>query len=296
MAILRKPQGEVFPRWSKLHVEGLGAVCAVRGVYRRSAGRAAARVRVRNRAGAQVAAPTMPVVLYAGLLDARARYGDRLGQHAPWRAKPRHPPADPARGHGREPPPENTIKAIVDKGRGRGRSSSKAGAVLRKQGHGRCAGAGKPEFLPGRRRLLGVRRQRPAGNDPARRRAGRPPESGPRGGPGHAAAGFALLYRLCADLNPTCGPEGAAGHGNFQPFSMAWRASASRATPYCARAAATTRPARADEPAFNSPVFPGETLRFGESGKEADRHQFRVTALERGVVVLTNGTAHHQHQ
>lgn len=102
----------------------------------------------------------------------------------------------------------------------------------------------------------------------------------------------ALLYRLCADLNPLhADPEVARKAGFARPI-LHGLASFGVAGHAILRTYCDYQPERLASIGlrFSSPVFPGETLRT-EMWRDGARVQFRVRAVERDVVVLSNGVA-----
>lgn len=102
----------------------------------------------------------------------------------------------------------------------------------------------------------------------------------------------ALIYRLCADDNPLHAEPAVAKAAGFpQPIlhGLATYGVAGHAIlkTYC-----DYDPARLKTLSlrFSSPVFPGETIRT-EMWKEGNRVRFRATAVQRDIVVLSHGTA-----
>jgi len=102
----------------------------------------------------------------------------------------------------------------------------------------------------------------------------------------------ALLYRLCADPNPLhADPLVAKAAGFDRPIlhGLCTYGIAARALIHCC---CQDNPAllRRLDARFSAPVFPGETIRT-EIWNEARAVRFRCLALERSVVVITNGFA-----
>lgn len=102
----------------------------------------------------------------------------------------------------------------------------------------------------------------------------------------------ALIYRLCADMNPLhADPQMARAAGFERPIlhGMCTYGIAARAiiAACCNNRAASLR---ALSVRFTSPVFPGETLRT-EIWRDAAELRFRCSVVERGVTVISNGIA-----
>lgn len=240
----------------------------------------------------QVAAPTMPVVLATpGFWVREPDTGiDWVNMLHGEQSLVIHRPVPPAA----TVVSRNTIKAIVDKGRGRGALIVQERVLYDKATGDALATLENQSFCRGDGGFSESGDNGPVGGDPAP--AARP--APPARSPDHVVdmatlPQGALLYRLCADLNPLhADPKVARAAGFSQPI-LHGLASFGIAGHALLRACCGYDPGRLVQMGlrFSSPVFPGETLRT-EIWKEADRHQFRVTALERGVVVLTNGTAH----
>ncbi|MFN3348433.1 MaoC/PaaZ C-terminal domain-containing protein [Pseudorhodoplanes sp.] len=103
---------------------------------------------------------------------------------------------------------------------------------------------------------------------------------------------MALLYRLCADINPLhADPEAARAAGFPRPilqglgtFGVAGHA--------ILRSVCGYDPARIKSVAgrFSAPVFPGETIRT-EIWRDGDLVSFRATVAERDAVAINNGRA-----
>ncbi len=137
------------------------------------------------------------------------------------------------------------------------------------------------------------------------------PDNGPRGGDPAPAAKpatpdtapdlvcdlptmpqAALIYRLCADLNPLHADPKVARAAGFQRPILHGLASFGVAAHAIVRSCCDYDPTRLKSIGlrFSGPVFPGETLRT-EIWRQGSRVQFRARALERDVVVLSHGLA-----
>lgn len=137
------------------------------------------------------------------------------------------------------------------------------------------------------------------------------PDNGPRGGDPAPAAKpstpdttpdlvcdlptmpqAALIYRLCADLNPLHADPKVARAAGFQRPILHGLASFGVAAHAIVRSCCDYDPTRLKSIGlrFSGPVFPGETLRT-EIWRQDGRIQFRARALERDVVVLSHGLA-----
>ncbi len=102
----------------------------------------------------------------------------------------------------------------------------------------------------------------------------------------------ALIYRLCADLNPLhADPEVARAAGFERPI-LHGLASFGVAGHAILRTCCNYDPSRLASIGlrFSSPVYPGETLRT-EIWRHGSRVQFQARVLERDKVVLSHGTA-----
>jgi acyl dehydratase len=102
----------------------------------------------------------------------------------------------------------------------------------------------------------------------------------------------ALIYRLCADLNPLhADPEVARAAGFERPI-LHGLASFGVAGHALLRTCCNYDPARLASIGlrFSSPVYPGETLRT-EIWRQGSRIQFQARVLERDRIVLSHGTA-----
>jgi len=105
-------------------------------------------------------------------------------------------------------------------------------------------------------------------------------------------ANSALIYRLSGDRNPLHADPKAAAAGGFKApilhglctFGVVGRA--------LIRAGCGGDPARlrSMQVRFSAPVFPGETIRT-EMWPDGERISFRARAVERDIVVLSNGLA-----
>lgn len=102
----------------------------------------------------------------------------------------------------------------------------------------------------------------------------------------------ALIYRLCSDMNPLhVDPQVARAAGFERPIlhGLCTYGIAARAIleGCCGNLTASLRSLSVR---FAAPVFPGETLRT-EIWRDGADVQFRCSALERGVTVISNGKA-----
>lgn len=102
----------------------------------------------------------------------------------------------------------------------------------------------------------------------------------------------ALIYRLCADMNPLhADPQVAQAAGFERPIlhGLCTYGIAARAilAACCNHQAALLRSLSVR---FAAPVFPGETLRT-EIWRDAVNLRFRCSVVERGVTVISNGMA-----
>lgn len=102
----------------------------------------------------------------------------------------------------------------------------------------------------------------------------------------------ALIYRLCADMNPLhADPQVARSAGFDRPIlhGLCTYGIAARAiiAACCNHRAASLWSLSAR---FAAPVFPGETLRT-EIWRDAADLRFRCSVVERGVTVISNGMA-----
>jgi acyl dehydratase len=102
----------------------------------------------------------------------------------------------------------------------------------------------------------------------------------------------ALIYRLSGDLNPIhVDPQAARAAGFERPIlhGLATFGVAGHALFRC-EAPHENRHLTGMKARFTAPVYPGETLRT-DMWQETDGVSFRVTAMERGTVVIDNGLA-----
>lgn len=102
----------------------------------------------------------------------------------------------------------------------------------------------------------------------------------------------ALLYRLNGDRNPIHVLPAAAREAGFDRPILHGLCTYGMAARAILKHACASVPGRLASLAarFSSPVVPGETLR-AQLWRLDDQVRFRVVALERGVVVLSNGVA-----
>lgn len=105
-------------------------------------------------------------------------------------------------------------------------------------------------------------------------------------------ANMALLYRLNGDLNPLHADPVIAGQAGFERPILHGLCSYGVAGYMLVRSVCDHDPARLRSLGvrFSSPVYPGETLSI-DGTRTADGVHFRVTALERNQIVMTNGYA-----
>ncbi len=102
----------------------------------------------------------------------------------------------------------------------------------------------------------------------------------------------ALIYRLCADLNPLHADPAVAGAAGFKRPILHGLASYGVAGHAILKTCCDYDPSRLKSIGlrFSGPVFPGETLRT-EIWRDGHRVQFRARVLERDVQVLSHGIA-----
>lgn len=102
----------------------------------------------------------------------------------------------------------------------------------------------------------------------------------------------ALIYRLCADLNPLHADPKVARAAGFPKPILHGLASFGVAGHAIVKTCCDYDPTRLKSIGlrFSGPVFPGETLRT-EIWRQGGRIQFRARSLERDVVVLSHGVA-----
>ncbi len=102
----------------------------------------------------------------------------------------------------------------------------------------------------------------------------------------------ALLYRLCADLNPLHADPDVAQAAGFERPILHGLASFGVAAHAILRSCCDYDPGRLASIGlrFSSPVYPGETLRT-EIWRKGPQLQFQSRVLERDRVVLSHGTA-----
>lgn len=102
----------------------------------------------------------------------------------------------------------------------------------------------------------------------------------------------ALLYRLCADLNPLHADPAVARAAGFERPILHGLASFGVAGHAILRSCCDYDPARLKSIGlrFSGPVLPGETIRT-EIWRSGTRVQFRARVLERQAIVLSHGIA-----
>jgi len=102
----------------------------------------------------------------------------------------------------------------------------------------------------------------------------------------------ALLYRLCADLNPLHVDPAVARSAGFERPILHGLATFGVAGHAILRSCCDYDPTRLKSIGlrFSGPVFPGETIRT-EIWRNGTRAQFRARVLERQTIVLSHGIA-----
>ncbi len=102
----------------------------------------------------------------------------------------------------------------------------------------------------------------------------------------------ALIYRLCADLNPLHADPAVARAAGFDRPILHGLATYGVAGHAILKTCCDYDPARLKSLGlrFSSPVFPGETIRT-EIWREGARVQFQARVLERDKIVLSHGIA-----
>jgi acyl dehydratase len=187
----------------------------------------------------------------------------------------------------------NAVVAVVDKGRDRG-------AILVQRRTLRDASTGEPlatlEGLTFARGDGGFS-ERP-GNGPAGGDAPPPPKPPVPDGPPDAVCDLptlpqaALIYRLCADLNPLHADPAVARAAGFDRPILHGLATFGVAGHAILRSCCDYAPERLKSIGvrFSGPVFPGETIRT-ELWRRGERVHFRARALERDALVLSHGVA-----
>ena len=102
----------------------------------------------------------------------------------------------------------------------------------------------------------------------------------------------ALIYRLCADDNPLHAEPAVAKAAGFPRPILHGLATYGVAGHAILKTCCGYDPARLKTLSlrFSAPVFPGETIRT-EMWKEGNRVRFRAKAVQRDIVVLSHGTA-----
>ncbi len=102
----------------------------------------------------------------------------------------------------------------------------------------------------------------------------------------------ALIYRLCADDNPLHAEPAVAKAAGFPRPILHGLATYGVAGHAILKTYCGYDPARLKTLSlrFSAPVFPGETIRT-EMWKEGNRVRFRAKAVQRDIVVLSHGTA-----
>ncbi|MBP7659356.1 MAG: MaoC family dehydratase N-terminal domain-containing protein [Burkholderiaceae bacterium] len=108
----------------------------------------------------------------------------------------------------------------------------------------------------------------------------------------HTMPQAALIYRLCADLNPLHADPAVATAAGFKAPILHGLASYGAAGHAVLAACCNYDPTRLKSFGlrFSSPVYPGETLRVEMWVRGGNVH-FRVKVVQRDIVVLNNGLA-----
>lgn len=188
---------------------------------------------------------------------------------------------------------QNTIKAIVDKGQGKGALIIQERVLYDKASGDALATLESQSFCRGDGGFSANGDNGPIGGDPSPESKPSPPDRTPD----HIVdlptlPQSALFYRLCADLNPLHADPDVARAAGFPRPILHGLASFGIAGHALLRACCDYDPNRLLQIGlrFSRPVLPGDTLRT-EIWQENEQHLFRVTAVERGTTVLTNGTA-----
>lgn len=188
---------------------------------------------------------------------------------------------------------QNTIKAIVDKGRDKGALIVQERILYDKATGEALATLESQSFCRGDGGFSASGDNGPVGGDPAPAAKPTPPTRAADHVVDLATLPqAALLYRLCADLNPLHADPEVAQAAGFPVPILHGLASFGIAGHALLRACCNYDPRRLTQIGlrFRRPILPGDTLRT-EIWEGPEQYQFQVTALERGVVVLTNGTA-----
>ncbi|MGE0312414.1 MAG: MaoC/PaaZ C-terminal domain-containing protein [Lautropia sp.] len=187
----------------------------------------------------------------------------------------------------------NAVVSITDKGRGKGALIVQR-RTLHEAGTERLlATLEAVTFARGDGGFSEVEGNGPAGGDPA-------PASRP-GVPARAPdlvcdlptlPQAALIYRLCADLNPLHADPAVARAAGFERPILHGLATYGVAGHAILRTCCDYDPARLKSLGlrFSSPVYPGETIRT-EIWRDGPRVQFQARVLERDRIVLSHGLA-----
>lgn len=187
----------------------------------------------------------------------------------------------------------NRIERIVDKGAGKGALIVQRRELVDSADGALLATIESISFCRGDGGFSQVAGNGPAGGD-------LPPEPKPRV-PERAPdmrcelptmLNAALVYRLCADLNPLHADPVVARAAGFERPILHGLASFGVAAHAILRTCADYDASRLRSIGlrFSSPVYPGETL-ITEIWCEAGRLQFQTRVKERDVIVLSNGVA-----
>ena len=102
----------------------------------------------------------------------------------------------------------------------------------------------------------------------------------------------ALLYRLCADMNPLHADPDVAQAAGFPKPILHGLCTYGVACHAILKSICDYDPSRLKSLSlrFSAPVFPGETIRT-EMWRRGSKVLFRSRAVERDVIVLNNGVA-----
>ena len=187
----------------------------------------------------------------------------------------------------------NRVVSIVDKGQGRGALLLQRRTLHDAGDDSLIATLEQVTFARGDGGFSERAGNGPPGGDPAPRARPPVPETPPDlvcDLP--TAPQSALLYRLCADLNPLHADPVVARAAGFERPILHGLASFGVAAHAILRSCCDYDPARLASIGlrFASPVYPGETLRT-EIWRDGQALQFQSRVVERDRIVLSHGTA-----